>query len=552
MIQPRSYDCIVKDWLDAAIYGNEQRYNNRGHHGERVFHDGRSIYSYGHHFEMARVLFEKGEATTILVNGERASVTTSKHQNVLRSAIQRHMSNLPSVIIPFGAIDAARIDMDTIRIIDVQQDRQIPTHHESDSPPRHYNYLPPTKEYEVDEWTDEELERWRMWHRHNDWQVKLDNLLAQARTAQATIEEHGEDYKKYDWQRLTSGDELAHVQREIAKHHAAGINMDAWCTSSPKPKLEPTGEVVSGVYAGWSRSIEGYLADGTFVRGVQPGIDWRVPDSDGQWRWTTYLHVLGESLIEADVHAWRRVTCEDCSGDGVTRRAMPVLPTGYWHSYGGEVVTRVRVPIPTTAESYGERDYIRSWRHWETIDMQVAILPLPRDHYDCPTCRGTGKVRTPIKRRKVKFLSGFDHGEPHLAYFFCELPKCDATTVDEAYEALKPDVVKLAEQMGRNVVRQGDVFAIETTATTRELKGKAKRIGRRNADDGSDERAASMLLGTNHQGTHVIHCKDGTVYAKGCMWHVPDGRTNDHVRKKLGDGKAWHIIVKNTVPVRQS
>jgi hypothetical protein len=187
-------------------------------------------------------------------------------------------------------------------------------------------------------------------------------------------------------------------------------------------------------------------------------------------------------------------------------------------------------------------------------------------------------------RRAVKFLSGFDHGEPHLAYFFCELPKCDATTVDEAYEALKPDTVKLAESMGRDVKRQGDIFAVPTTESTAALKKRAKTIGRRNPktmreviekgmkqrdlfgrtttpvlsrtkvpipDDEQDrERAASMLLSTNHQGTEVIQTHDGTIYARGCLWHVPDGRTNDHVRVKLG--KAWHIIVKNTVPVRRA
>ena len=48
------------------------------------------------------------------------------------------------------------------------------------------------------------------------------------------------------------------------------------------------------------------------------------------------------------------------------------------------------------------------------------------------------------------FLSGFDHNERRPSYFLCELPPgCTAGTLAEAYEALKPDGVRLAEQMGR-------------------------------------------------------------------------------------------------------
>jgi hypothetical protein len=39
------------------------------------------------------------------------------------------------------------------------------------------------------------------------------------------------------------------------------------------------------------------------------------------------------------------------------------------------------------------------------------------------------------------------------------------------------------------------------------------------------------------------------VYARGCMYHdVGAWRERDHARIKLGDGKTWHLIAKNTVP----
>ena len=251
--------------------------------------------------------------------------------------------------------------------------------------------------------------------------------------------------------------------------------------SPPPDLLVPTGRSVDG-YADSRNAYEIYGARADGVRGTALRDDLTMvePDADGVWRWQTRRHILGESLIVADVQAWRG----------------------------------------------GKR----------------------------------------IKRRNVKFLSGFDHGEPHLAYFFCEMPKCDAATVDEAYEALKPDAVRLAEQMERDIVRQGDIFAIATSYQRRDLLKQAKRHGYRNVPKriktwGDDNKLtpeylrterASMLLGTNHQGTEVIHANDGTIYARGCLWHVPDGRTNDHVRKKLGDGKTWYIILKNTVPVRKT
>jgi hypothetical protein len=58
------------------------------------------------------------------------------------------------------------------------------------------------------------------------------------------------------------------------------------------------------------------------------------------------------------------------------------------------------------------------------------------------------------------------------------------------------------------------------------------------------------VLNTNHRPTHLIVTKDGDYYGRGFMYHDPSGwgRTPDHVRLKLGDGKTWHRLVKNTVP----
>lgn len=542
-IQPRSYDCIVQNWLDHNIYGHDKRYNDQGRYGNRIFFSGPSIYSYGTHFEMARVLFsgtgKNREAVAILVNGERASVTTSRHQGILRDAIARHMSKIPSVIIPFGALDAANIDMDSVKIIHTLNDRRIPIHHEADRPPRNYRYLSDVPVYRSVDWSDDERVLWWQWYRAKDWQDKLDNLLLRVRQVERRIAD-GEEHRSWEQPFDIQVDKL---RVEIAQHHERGISTNYSGYAHIGQKLEPTGERLTGwvnEYDG-GREVRGYH-DGLHVRGVGERATVEYPDDDGKWRWVTHRHILGESLIQSNVRAFKRVTCHRCDGDGMTRSVIPQSTRDTWWSYGEKLVTRRNVPVPYSGE------YNQRWNLWTTHDEMIYMLPLPRSFYNCTECRGTGKLRTQYMRRNVKFLSGFDHGEPHLAYFFCEMPKCDATTVDEAYEALKPDTVRMAEAMGREVKRQGDIFAVPTTMDTRSLKKIAKRFGRRNGDDA--RRRASMLLGTNHQGTEVIHANDGTIYARGCLWHVPDGRTNDHVRVKLG--KQWHIIVKNTVPVRRS
>ena len=478
LIQPRSYDCVVDNWIDVAVRGGESRFNRFGHHGERMYHDGVRIFSYGNHFEMGRALYDrKGNAHTILINGERASVTTSKHQSYVRAAAMR--SGVPSVIIPYGAMEAAGIILDSVRVLQAVPDRWLTINHQSKTPPRWAKRVS-GETVMRGEWSDDAIRRWNDWHDAEQHEKNIDEKRQRVEWARKDLETRESSY----W-----GDPDV-LQAELEAMILAGSENygkpsgygagHVW-RSPPPDLLVPTGRSVDG-YADSRNAYEIYGARADGIRGTawRDDLTMAEPDADGVWRWQTRRHILGESLIVADVQAWRG----------------------------------------------GKR----------------------------------------IKRRNVKFLSGFDHGEPHLAYFFCEMPKCDATTVDDAYEALKPDAVRLAEQMNRDVVRQGDIFAIATSYQRRDLLKQAKRHGYRNVPKriktwGDDNKLtpeylrterASMLLGTNHQGTEVIHANDGTIYARGCLWHVPDGRTNDHVRKKLGDGKTWYIILKNTVPVRKT
>lgn len=134
------------------------------------------------------------------------------------------------------------------------------------------------------------------------------------------------------------------------------------------------------------------------------------------------------------------------------------------------------------------------------------------------------------------FLSGYDLNEPGLSYFFCELPPdAHPTTVEEAYQALKPESVKVAEMQGRKVHRQGDIFLIQMDKNWTP-----------NEPGYGDEKA--YVLGTNHQVDEKFFSDASQLtYARGRIVHAPRGRNPDH--KKLHLGKRWHLVVKNTVPV---
>lgn len=206
-------------------------------------------------------------------------------------------------------------------------------------------------------------------------------------------------------------------------------------------------------------------------------------DGSYVYTWETRRHWLGESLIQATVTWSRRHTCRTCKGTGVSA----------------------------------------DWRsQWAGTCPNTA-------------CRGRGQWTTTHKRR-AKFLSGFDHNETRRCYFFCELPRTSETTVAGAYDALKPAVVSFAERNGRDVRRQGDIFAIETSFTTRDLRQRGATFSKR-----------AYLIGTNHTATQVATLPDGTTFARGCLYHEPERRRPDHSRIKVPSG--WSLIAKNTVPV---
>lgn len=151
-------------------------------------------------------------------------------------------------------------------------------------------------------------------------------------------------------------------------------------------------------------------------------------------------------------------------------------------------------------------------------------------------------------RRQATFISAWDNQDTGT-YFLSELPH-PVASLDGAYEALKPQTVRLAELEGKRIVRQGDIFAVETDLTTRQVKALVRPEDMLPGVPHSiNEHITKMgnLLGTNHKVTEQVVLPSGAVLARGILHHKPPFRDPDHRRQWLG--KKWHVIVKNTVPV---
>ncbi len=150
------------------------------------------------------------------------------------------------------------------------------------------------------------------------------------------------------------------------------------------------------------------------------------------------------------------------------------------------------------------------------------------------------------------YLSGFDRNEPRPLYFLAELPR-EVTGIKDAREALKPPSVVAAEDMGRVVFRQGDMFAIPTKITTEQILKQGGIIEERETNRRFRPTAikARKLYGTAHTASKVALMPDGTCLAWGRLYHEPSlvGRTIRDHRPCLLRPRRWHLVARNTVPV---
>lgn len=180
------------------------------------------------------------------------------------------------------------------------------------------------------------------------------------------------------------------------------------------------------------------------------------------------------------------------------------------------------------------------WDSQEHHLGEAVFSALVREHHATRDARGNADpYGWTTTERRAWFLSGFDTQEAFGLYFLAELPG-PAETVAEAYESLKPAEVKAAEAAGLTVTRQGDVFAVpHPEVSTRGLLGPTMRM--------------ALVAGTD---SHVATESRGA-YSRGNLWHRPrtqwgTPRRPEHRRQTMGDGRTWHLLMRNTVPAGRS
>lgn len=233
-------------------------------------------------------------------------------------------------------------------------------------------------------------------------------------------------------------------------------------------------------------------------------------------------------------YTWETFTRETAPSqyelDSVLAEGAKLNSTWYFRNW--EQLENGRWSYETSVHHLGEAVFEADYQYWRRepahMDLETHLLVHPAGHY----VDGTSY-----------FLSAFDENEPGFGlYFLAQLPDgAEPRTVAEAREALKPNLVKGAEQNGLGVLRQGDVFAVAHPALkTAQLPGPSKR--------------GEFVLHVNHQVTEVRRDNSGTTYGRGVMRHKPRewGRRPEHRAVKLGDGKTWYELVKNTVPEGRS
>lgn len=183
------------------------------------------------------------------------------------------------------------------------------------------------------------------------------------------------------------------------------------------------------------------------------------------------------TIVPVDVHGERWEYTER-SGAETPADMVTDNPHRYgYSSYGGE--SHYNHAAPGNVVGYVNRDGsceqvrlidgVYRWhdaRHWLGDSVFTAE-------------RVTGwSAETGNVRERVPFISSFDKQERRPLYFLSQLPRT-VDTVDAAIDALAPESVHTARDIGRNVVRQGDMFAIEMNVSTRQLKAAGATITKR-------------------------------------------------------------------------
>jgi hypothetical protein len=286
-----------------------------------------------------------------------------------------------------------------------------------------------------------------------------------------------------------------------------------------------------------------------------------MPDTEGNPR--------GWWLLNGDNYSVSTSRHQSTVRGAVQRTGLPVLIVPFTVLNRASIDPESIVPVDITADRYEPETHVVATRgdlpeymrgnpgYWDVRERDDGRLEYDTQRHwlGASVFRATYSESYGDPDHTAYFLSAFDEQETRPLYFLAQLPDGAGPqaagnmqdgfyTVADALMALRPpEVIDAMADDDYAVTRQGDVFAIPVEKTTRELR----------ANGAYPIAKQAYVLEVNHTASEVIVTPEGT-YGRGVLRHAPQGfwRAPEHKRQKMGDGKTWHLLVKNTVPEGRS
>lgn len=510
-----------------------------------------TIYSYGYHFPMAEYLPAGQHGRTspvILLNGDRASVTTNRHQGALRAAVRDAQSTwegLQSIVIPFSALTAARIDRGTIRPLHVRDDRierwQEPV------PGDYFNPIwGPIPAFPTGEPTPYYSGVIRQ-----EGQIPAGNgRVVPGAVAARTLRWY--DYQTQTWNEREPDDETVSLY-----YNGAGVEWDGrqWYVPRSRHWLGDS-LFTAGVMT--ARSVTRALTVGEIIRDCADACRWHPTDTASR------IEALPLEVTTSTTFLKRRKFIS--SFDYNEPNALYYLAT---------MPKGVAKTVEHATDELAPRAVHAAYARSIDVERQGDIFAIATPLTDADVY---GRAVT--RARRSQFTQGAIAKKG-------EVGRPTPAEVERRYRAAVADKREVLRRYRENRKAQWAQWD-SLRGTPRARRNRAMRVGNTapRVWDGSGYsvgyfharqalelatqatmakydvprhrlreslRGALSIHGTTHTATEVVKVKGGATYIRGRMYHEPSldstrfgGR--DHVARKLGDGSTWYLAVRNTVP----
>ena len=548
-----SYQQVADRWV-AICTGKSSRNHLKNQRMPII--NGR-IHSYGDHFEIARWIETEDVpgGGFFLLNGNRFSTTTDRHQWIVRETIRT--SGKRFLIVPYDALDGARVVRDSIRPIESADETfariKIPVQPDD----KGLSLGPKPITQAKDDWHARRDWRWIML----DPYEKIAGLLNEAEWRREIVyrEPDGELYRVISRHVLGEALFTARYRRQVHTPVEASEMEQEWRErvferiDTHRANLAYYEEEVKRL-----EEILGerpYLADRVerYRQGVKTNqeeaerllqmVAGHAPSAAEMATWFNGMHVDGERVY--------RVTGTTSPGKFLSGFDVQENPALYFlcllpKSSKAKTIEDARLdlaPRIVHAAYAQERDVTRQGDIFAVAVPEVTTASLRKRG---ATFQKRVMTRDYEERLEVTYPERWSHTPtgrygPASTWEIDRLEHTDYLTCGKYADSFMSSIATrqiypagYADSALYRAVAAGDFRFIQVPVNSRLV-------------------SAASLLGTAHTATEVATLPDGTVYARGCMYHEPslepgrDGQ-RDHRRQKIADGKTWALIVRNTVP----